>query len=201
MERNPMEDAMITKISMCLLPFLVVIFFMTASVHASATPQVGGQLPDFDLKTPENPEERNYLGLTGEGTFKIPQIKADVVIVEIFSMYCPHCQREAPTMNDFYNRIESSEQLRGRVKIIGIGVGNSDFEVDFFRKQYKVSFPLFSDGDYTIHKLIGEVRTPYFFGITIQSDGAHRIFYSKLGGAKDTGGLLEEILRKAELKE
>lgn len=179
---------------------LLTCWLASAAVQAFQTPQAGDQLPAFELAVPQQPEARNYLGLPDGDRFRIPQIKAEVVIIEIFSMYCPHCQREAPTLNDFYRRIEASENLRGRVKLIGIGVGNSVFEVDFFREQYKIPFPLFPDGDFTIHKLIGEVRTPYFFGIRILSDETHRIFFSKLGGAQDASVLLDEIIQMANLK-
>jgi hypothetical protein len=47
----------------------------------------GGMLPDIDLPIPDDPAHKAYLGLSGEGLFKIPQIRAELVIIEIFSMY------------------------------------------------------------------------------------------------------------------
>ncbi len=179
---------------------LIVIVTVASSVDGYETPGEGAYLPDFELEVPQSQTARQYLGLSGEGRFRISQIMADFVIMEIFSMYCPHCQREAPTMNAFYHRIESSPKLRDRVKLIGIGVGNSPLEVDFFREQYNVPFPLFADGDFAIHKLIGEVRTPYFFGVAITPDGSQRIFFSGLGGAKDAQALLDEMIQKTGLE-
>jgi hypothetical protein len=53
----------------------------------SQPPPEGGLLPDIFLVTPKSPEHQDYLGITGKKTFKIPEIKAEVVIIEIFSMY------------------------------------------------------------------------------------------------------------------
>ena len=98
-------------------------------------------------------------------------------------------------MNDFYKAIEANKDLKGKIKLIGIGTGNSDFEVDFFRKKYEVPFPLFSDEDYAIHKAIGEVRTPYFIGVKLKSDGSSEVFYSKLGGFKNADKFLKSMVK------
>ncbi len=69
-------------------------------------PARGGTLPDFSLEIPKDPTEKAYLGLSGEGSFKISQIRADVVITEIFSLYCPSCQAVAPGVKEFYSLLE-----------------------------------------------------------------------------------------------
>jgi thiol-disulfide isomerase/thioredoxin len=157
-------------------------------------------LPDFTLAVPDNPGYRGYLGLSkGNNTFKIPEIKATVVIIEIFSMYCPHCQRDAPNVNSFFNMIENNSGLKGKIKIIGIGAGNSSFEIDIFRKKYSVLFPLFPDNDFVVHKHIGEVRTPYFIALKINRDGSHKVIYSKLGGIEKADQFLELMLKLSGL--
>jgi len=180
--------------------FLCLFFFINPVIAGVSPPAVGDELPEIILSVPENPEHQEYLGLTGKSTFTIPQIKAQVVIIEIFSMYCPHCQREAPTVNEFYKNLKNNSSLSQKVKLIGIGAGNSAFEVDHFRKTYNIPFPLFPDSDFSIHKKIGEVRTPYFIGIKIKKDGTHSIYYSKLGGAKRADQFLKMLLDRSGLR-
>ncbi len=183
--------------------FIVALSFSILSFPSfgqNAPPAEGGILPKISLPVPGNEGYRKYLGLKGEGAFLIPQIKAKVVLIEIFSMYCPHCQKDAPVVNDLYSRIVSDGALRDNIKLIGIGVGNSDFEVDFFRKTYDIKFPMFSDAEFSIHKVLGEVRTPYFIAVKINPKGTHKVVYSKLGGVGNPDEFLKKIKNLAGLK-
>jgi len=50
-------------------------------------PAEGGVLPSFDLAVPQNTEYQQYLGISEKKSFMIPEIKAKVILIEIFSMY------------------------------------------------------------------------------------------------------------------
>ena len=179
---------------------IFVLILNAQAIGANSTPKKGGTLPLINLDMPKNPVQRSYLGLSGEGLFNILQIKAEVLIIQIFSMYCPLCQREAPRVNELFENIEKDPKARGKLKLIGIGAGNSRFEVDIFQKAYKVPFPLFSDGDFSIHKSLGEVRTPYFIGVKINDDGSHEIFYSSVGGFEKAEEFLQMMFELSGLK-
>jgi len=171
-----------------------------SSLAADKAPEKGEVLPVMNLPIPKNPAEKGYLGLSGDGLFKIPQIKANVVIVEIFSMYCPYCQKDAPGINQLYNLIENNPDLKNKIRLIGIGAGNSSYEVEVFKKTYTVPFPLFPDKDFTIHKACGEVRTPYFMVVKINDNKTHQIVHSQLGGYPGAETFLELVLKSSGLK-
>jgi thiol-disulfide isomerase/thioredoxin len=182
---------------------LVVVFSLSIGLPAFAAnrpPQKGEMLPVMNLPIPKSPGERSYLGLTGVGSFKISQIKANVVIIEIFSMYCPYCQKDAPGVNELYDLVENNPDLKNKVKIIGIGAGNSTFEVGVYKKTYRVPFPLIPDQDFTIHKACGEVRTPYFIVVQTHEDGSPLIVHSQLGDYPGAKPFLELVLKSSGLK-
>jgi len=167
---------------------------------AAGPPAVGGTLPNFTLPQPGSSAERDYLGISSRGNFSVPDIKAKVVLIEILSMYCPFCQKEAPIVNKLYEAIEGNPRYRGEIKMIGIGVGNSAYELDVFRKRYNVPFPLFPDADFMLHKLLGETRTPYFIAVRINDDRTHKVVYSKAGSLGEVTPFIENIAKLAGLK-
>ncbi len=171
-----------------------------ASAGAAGPPPVGGPLPDFTLAVPKDGAERAYLGLAGSGSFRLPQVSAQAVVVEIFSMYCPYCQKEAPNVNRLYERIEGDPALKGKIMVIGIGAGNSSFEVNLFKKKYAIPFPLFPDAEFVIHKLVGQVRTPCFITVKLQPQGPAQVVHTRLGGFEAVEPFVAEIVRAAAVK-
>lgn len=147
----------------------------------SGVPGVGQPFPPIALQAPKDPAMRSYLGIGDVETFTVDQVDADVVLVEIFSMYCPYCQREAPTVNALYALAQKKSRPGKTLKILGVGAGNSPFEVDIFAKKYSVPFPLIPDGDYSVHKTLGQVRTPHFIAVKRGADGSRKVVYSQAG--------------------
>jgi len=186
----------------CLLLIAIGIYFLFSGSLLSASDSLPSKVlvSEIQLPAPKNPADINYLGLKEGANFKVNQVIANVVIVEIFSMYCPACQREAPEVNRLYSIIKEDPFFKDKIKLIGIGTGNSEFEVGVFKKKYNVPFPLIPDENFYIHKRIGEVRTPYFLGISIDKQAGTQVFYSKAGKFKGAEPFLEKIIQLSGLK-
>ena len=171
--------------SVTVIGLLLLMFVSPAAFAADLPPAKGGRLPVIKLPIPKDPGEKMYLGLSGNGFFRVPQIKSKVVIIEIFSMYCPQCQKIAPGIEELYHLIENDVHLKDKIKMIGIGAGNSRYEVEVFKKTFHTPFPLFPDADFTIHEALGNVRSPYFIAIKINKNGTHEVIHSELDSFKD----------------
>jgi thiol-disulfide isomerase/thioredoxin len=188
------------KAMVCWAAAVLFLAALTAEASQNNPPAAGRPLPELKLLKPANSAELRYLGLSGSGTFTVDQISGQAAIIQIFSMYCPYCQKDAPNVNRLYNLIENNPALKGKIKIIGIGVGNSAFEVGTFKQKYKVGFPLIPDGDFTVHKIVGEVRTPYFIVVKLNGSRPPQVIYSRLGAQESIEGFLAEIVKLADVK-
>lgn len=182
---------------MTVLVCCAVIFAGTSAATAGA-PRVGEAFPVIEIPMPKDRTGMDYLGFQRGQTFEISRVKADLVILEVLSMYCPYCQAEAPKVNRFYEMIESDPGLKGSVKIIGIAAGNTPLEAELFQNKYAIPFPVIPDGDFVLHQALGEVRTPYFIGVRIE-DGAARVVYSQLGSFEDPESFLSLMLEASGL--
>ncbi len=154
------------------------------------------RLAGVQMPIPEAKAAKDYLGLSGAGTFTPSQIKADTVVIEVFNMYCPVCQKEALAVNELHRLIERDKDVQGKVKIIGIGIGNTPFEVDVFRNNFHVPFPLFPDDDSQIKKSSAQpFRTPTFIVARVQSGRTFKIMKVHVGRMEGPEEFLKVIKR------
>lgn len=120
-------------------------------------------LSQMRFPSPEGVAAKKYLGLSDAPEFTLGQIGSEAILLMIFSMYCPVCQKDAPVVNQLYQMIESDPNLRSKVRFIGIGTGNTPYEVEVFQKKFSIKFPLIPDDDFSIQKISShDIRTPTF---------------------------------------
>jgi hypothetical protein len=112
-------------------------------------------LPGFVFDGGLSDSERAYLGLQESGPFSISQIQADLVLVEFLNVYCYACVQQAPIMNEVYSVVASREDLRDRVRFLGIAVGNGTREIKRFHDQLEVPYPILADPEFRALDSIG----------------------------------------------
>ena len=160
--------------------FVFWMFLCIPRAFAGGELQIGQEFPGLLLSSPTEQADVGYLEISAKNEkFGIGDIKADLVVVEFFSMYCPHCQHEAPLMNKVFDRLKA-DNLASRVKMIGIGIGNSAYEVSIFKKKFNILFPLFEDEDFSWHEEVGQVGTPYFVFVSLK-ENSPKVVFTHLG--------------------
>lgn len=175
---------------------LVVTVCLTVAVspiQISAMPLIKEEvLGAIKFDRPQGAEAARYLHLGGSEQFSLRQVKADVLVVEVFSMYCPICQSEAPNVNRLHQLVEGNPALKGKVKLVGVGIGNTPYEVEVFRGKFEVPFPLVADPDSQVQKSSGQLlRTPTFIVLQKRDSSAFGVAKVHVGKIEN----VEEFLR------
>lgn len=137
------------------------------SVLLCGTPSIAGPIssgesfPEVLLPSPLELEQRTYLGLTENRPFTLSQVDAQVVLIEILNVLCPHCQKQTAPYNRLYQMIEADPETRGQIKLLGVAVANDDEAIDDFVVIYSVAFPVIPDRTFTLHSALRAGPTPF----------------------------------------
>lgn len=125
-----------------------------------------------------------FLGLVKGDSFSLKDIKADIIVVEYMNKYCFSCQIQAPVMNQVFETVGKDPQLRGKVKFLAIGVGNNQTEVDSFKAEKKVPFPMIPDPKFQAYEAIGDPGATPFTLILRKTDSGMVVARAKIGLTK-----------------
>jgi thiol-disulfide isomerase/thioredoxin len=170
---------------------MVAAAFQTA--HAAKAKKLaikeGMTLPEVTLSGAKTAEIQEYLGIEGSEPFQLFQIKANLLLVEFYSLYCPVCQKSAPKVNKLFKYIQGNSQLKDDIKMLGIALTNKPFEVDMYRQKFKVKFPLFPDADKAITDTLKITWTPLM--VLMNMEG--KVLLAHYGEIKDLEEFIHEV--------
>ncbi len=184
---------MVMKLKISIFAVIILQIIFAASICSAQDfkidPNALGVMRFF---SPENLDAKKYLGLSDAPEFNLGQIKADYVLLQIFSMYCPVCQKDAPAVNQLFELVQADPNLKNRIKFLGVGTGNTPYEVEVFRKKFKIQFPMVPDDDFSLQKISShDIRTPTFVIVRIKEKNQLEIVKTRVGEIKDSQQFFE----------
>ena len=156
--------------------------------------QKGDAFPEVALKAPSQAKDRTYLGLSGDDPFKIKDLKAEVILVEIFDVYCLPCQKQAPLYKQLFGLIQSNPATRDQIKMIGVAVGNDASEIKKFQDHFQIPYPIISDPKYILHEAVGGPPAPFSIIVRKEPGGKSALVAdTHLGLNNDMPGLFKQL--------
>ena len=158
--------------------------------------KLGDPFPPYAFPPPTSSQDLAYLGLSEGKPFTLGEIQADLIVLELLNIYCTSCQKQAPIFNEVFNLVERDPVMKGRIKWLGVGVGNNAGEVEFFRKAKGIPFPIITDIHFDFYGAIGGpggIRTP--FTLLVRKDGKGReiIVDSHMGFRRNREEIIDGI--------
>ncbi len=180
---------------------IILILSVSPALGKGKVPTAGDFFPEFSFPQPPSRGDAQYLGVPaaflglGRGdAFSLKDIKADLILVEYMNKYCFSCQLQAPVLNRAYEMVGSDPHLRGRVKFIGIAAGNNQKEVESFKNEKKVPFPIILDPKFLAYEAIGDPgATPFMLLVRKTDSGNLVVTRAKVGLNRDAASIIGDM--------
>ncbi|MBN2107242.1 MAG: TlpA family protein disulfide reductase [Deltaproteobacteria bacterium] len=135
-----------------------------AGVENASAINVGDPFPPFSRENILTPQECSYLRIPPDREFSLSELTHDIIIIEFLNVYCHTCRMQVEIFNELFTAIQKDPELSSRVCMLGIAVGNSLEEIQDFRKNFGVLYPILSDRDKAIFNTTGNVQgTPHTY--------------------------------------
>ena len=96
-------------------------------------------------------------------------------------------------MNAIYNLIDLDHNLKTKVKMLAICPGNTFREVEKFKKQYSVPFPVIPDPQFEIYEVIGNQCSTPFILMARKNKQEHIITWSHIGRIADPLYFMQKV--------
>ncbi len=177
---------------------LLLLGLLALPCAAMAIPAPGQDFPDMLLPAPALAEDAASLGIAPGRPFRLSDVKADFLLLEAMSAMCPYCQADAPHINEVHAAIQK-QGLGDRLKVLGVGVNNTEFEMELFRAKYGMLFPHVVDTDMTMVDKAGVVGTPTYFLLDLRGQGL-KVLHVVEGRMDSPDAFLRDILAKTGLR-
>jgi protein-disulfide isomerase len=174
------------------IPMIMLSIALAMPALSAQLPEKGSVLPSIRFLSPPLPEDQKYLAVAGD-TFSVKDVTCQVLLVEIINVYCPACYRQAPLFNKLFARIEQGK-LKNKVKMLAVAAGGTAAEVKYLRKDGQYAYPIVQDQTFTVHRLLGEPRTPF----TILVDKKGHVLYAHLGIIEDIDAFYDSLKQLVE---
>ncbi len=173
--------------------FVISIILFSVYLHpayAENKIKAGMDFPDILLEGSDCVEGSQYLGVANDERYMdLSKIPAKLIIIEFFNVYCPVCQQQAPVGNKLYNIIQRNPDLNKNVRMIAVGIGNRQDEIDAYKKQHMVKFPVFIDPYSKSRNKHGIGMIPY----TVVINAQRKVLETHLGVIENLDAFVEKI--------
>ena len=112
----------------------------------------------------ENAGSHGLPGLPAQAEFlSIEKLDVSYVVLVVFDLYCPACQKSAGNMKRLAEQISTDYPS---IPVVGVGSGDTAFETRKFREKFKLPFLCISDREETVSDYYQVERTPSVIVLT-----------------------------------
>ncbi|MGA1823389.1 MAG: TlpA family protein disulfide reductase [bacterium] len=187
-----------------IMGLLVVCFVCFCAGNGYGEIEVGDHFPAMRFDLTLQKMSSHYFGIKKAKEIDISEINAQVLIVEVLSVYCVSCMSQTAYDRELFSMILTNEKTAGKVKMIGVAAGNNLREVNNFIEEFSVPYPVFPDYKFFHYDMVGQVRTPFKLFLLKKRDKGFEVVKTEAGlneNVKETFRTIVAILEGEYQKE
>jgi peroxiredoxin len=161
--------------SLLLLALALLVAVPASAVHRV---QIGKPAPDFSLPS------------LGGKKVSLSEYKGKAVFLNFWATWCPPCKDEMPSMEKIYR-----EQKGRGLEILAVSIDKGSKEVEAFKKEYGLTFPILLDPDNLVAALYELAFVPTTYLIDRSGNVVLRETQYRDWTDPESRKLLEKILK------
>ena len=161
-----------------LLLATLALLLIAVPVRAVHRVQIGKPAPDFSLPS------------LGGKKVSLSEFKGKAVFINFWATWCPPCKDEMPSMERVYR-----EQKANGFEILAVSIDKGTKEVEAFRKEHGLSFPILLDPDMLVAAIYELAFVPTTYLIDRSGNVVHRETQYRDWADAESRKLLEKILK------
>lgn len=161
--------------------------------------QPGDYFPPCVFTAADRERDFSYLGIVQRSAdFVLSDVRAEFILLKYYGEHCSQCVKEAPLYNRLFTMITQDDWLGPRMKMIGIGVGDSRRSVLRFRSAHGVAYPLLADERRTAFDSAGGGEIPLLYLLRVLPDARLQVLLYHEGHMQDLETLFTAIKSTAQ---
>lgn len=154
----------------------------------------GDPFPTFTLKNNLSQKEMEALQLSPQESISLKDFTSEIIIIELLNVYCHTCQLQVPIFNRLWDALQSNKNLKSKVTILGITVGNNAKEINKFRKSFNAHYPILADPPKKVFDCLGNLKgTPQTYLLRKDPSGKWFILYHHRGAVNSHETYLKKV--------
>ncbi len=126
----------------------------------------------------------------GGGSISLKELRGKIIVLNFFATWCPHCQREAPSMAKLHEEFRNTDLV-----LLKVATKEKENDLRKHKNEFNIAFPILMDDDASCANRYGVWNRPATFLINREGKIVGRLVKGVEWTSKDMRKLVEFLLK------
>ena len=171
---------------------LWIVIFCSVSFLLQSTPEVSAQFSEAGVEKLRVAVDAPDLTLRelGGGRISLKELRGKIIVLNFFATWCPHCQREAPSMVKLHEEFKSTDLV-----LLKVATKEKENDLIKHKNEFNTTFPILMDDDASCANTYGVWNRPATFLINREGKIVGRLVKEVEWTSKGMRKLIQSLLK------